>query len=50
MRNFRGVELAGGWIFFWILIEWRGGNKMTYQENRNNVEGSRRVGDPTEWC
>ena len=25
------------------FIKWRGGNKMTYRENRNNAEGSRRV-------
>ena len=28
---------------------WRGGNKLTYRENRNNPEGSRRVDDLTRW-
>ena len=23
--------MVGGWIFFQIFIQWRGGNKMTYQ-------------------
>jgi len=45
----RAVELAGGWIFFYNFIKWRGGNKMTYQENHNNPKRSRRVDDPIRW-
>ena len=51
--NSRGVELAGGGYLlfnYWIFIKWRGGNKMTYWENRNNPEGGRRVDDPTRRC
>ena len=44
------VELAGGVGFFYSFIKWRSGNKMTYWENCNNSEGSRRLDDPTRWC
>ena len=35
-------------IFSRFSFKWRGGNKMTYRENRNNPEDSRRVYDQVD--
>ena len=48
--NCRGLNQQGEGGYFLIFIKWRVGNKMAYQENRNNLEGNRRVDDPTRWC
>ena len=43
--------IVGGSAYFSRLsLKWRGGNKITYRENLNCPEGSRRVTDPTRWC
>ena len=45
--NCRGCISGMGVYFFFVFIKWRSCNKMTFQENCNNSEGSRKVHDPS---